>query len=118
MEAASTPRVTCAYLDSYVGKVVMIVGKVLQLRGEEAVIDADGNVTAHLNRVSFFNFIPSPPFLFSLLRTPCLPRTATVHLSYLSFHLPISHQMDQSICLNLGIWEAGVVGHRTAVVEG
>jgi replication factor A3 len=30
----------------------MIVGKVVQLRGDQATIDADGNVTAHLNRVS------------------------------------------------------------------
>ncbi|KAK3685984.1 replication factor A protein 3 [Podospora appendiculata] len=52
MEAASTPRITCGYLDTYVGKNVMVVGKVLQLRGEEAVIDADGNITVHLNRDS------------------------------------------------------------------
>lgn len=29
----------------------MVVGKVQQLRGEEAIIDADGNITVHLNRV-------------------------------------------------------------------
>ncbi len=52
MEAASTPRITSAYLDSYVGKNVTIIGKVTQLRGEEATIDADGSITAHLNRVS------------------------------------------------------------------
>ncbi|KAK3326503.1 replication factor A protein 3 [Apodospora peruviana] len=52
MEATSTPRITCAYLNSYVGKNVMVVGKVMQLRGDEAVIDADGNITAHLNRDS------------------------------------------------------------------
>jgi hypothetical protein len=40
-----------------VGKNVILVGKVVQIRGDEALIDADGNVTAHLNRVSF----PSPP---------------------------------------------------------
>ncbi|KAH6626342.1 replication factor A protein 3 [Chaetomium sp. MPI-SDFR-AT-0129] len=50
MEAVATPRITCAYLNSYVGKNVIIVGKVIQLRGEEALIDADGNITAHLNR--------------------------------------------------------------------
>ncbi|KXX81760.1 Replication factor A protein 3 [Madurella mycetomatis] len=50
METTSTPRITCAYLNSYVGKNVIIVGKVIQLRGEEAVIDADGNITAYLNR--------------------------------------------------------------------
>lgn len=52
MEATANPRITCAYLNSYVGKNVIVVGKVLQLRGEEALIDADGNITAHLNRVS------------------------------------------------------------------
>lgn len=52
MEATSTPRISAPYLDSYVGRNVVIVGKVVQLRGDEAIIDADGNVTAHLNRVS------------------------------------------------------------------
>ncbi|KAK3373710.1 replication factor A protein 3 [Lasiosphaeria ovina] len=50
MEASSTARITCSYLDSYVGKNVIVVGKVVQIRGDEAVIDADGNITAHLNR--------------------------------------------------------------------
>ncbi|KAK4460210.1 replication factor A protein 3 [Cladorrhinum samala] len=48
----ATPRVTCGYLNSYVNKNVMVVGKVIQLRGESALIDADGNITAHLNRDS------------------------------------------------------------------
>lgn len=51
MEATSTPRITCPYLNSYVGKNVIIVGKVVQLRGDEALIDADGSITAYLNRV-------------------------------------------------------------------
>jgi replication factor A3 len=51
MDAVSTPRVSSPYLDSYVGRNVMVVGKVVQLRGEQAVVDADGNITAHLNRV-------------------------------------------------------------------
>lgn len=49
----STPRISCPYLDSYVGRNVMVVGKVVQLRGDQAIVDADGNVTAHLNRVRF-----------------------------------------------------------------
>ncbi|KAK2759670.1 replication factor A protein 3 [Colletotrichum kahawae] len=49
-EATSTPRITAQYLDNYVGKNVMLVGKVVQLRGDSAVLDADGNVTAILNR--------------------------------------------------------------------
>jgi replication factor A3 len=47
----STPRITAAYLDSFVGRVVTIVGKVTQLRGDQATIDADGVVTILLNRV-------------------------------------------------------------------
>ncbi|KAK4179194.1 replication factor A protein 3 [Triangularia setosa] len=46
----STPRVTCPYLNSYVGKNVMVVGKVAQIRGEDAIIDADGNISCKLNR--------------------------------------------------------------------
>ncbi|KAJ0354025.1 hypothetical protein KNSL1_001597 [Colletotrichum chrysophilum] len=49
-ETTSTPRITAQYLDNYVGKNVMLVGKVVQLRGDSAVLDADGNVTAILNR--------------------------------------------------------------------
>jgi hypothetical protein len=56
MEATSNPRITCGYLNSYVGKSVIIVGKVIQLRGDEALIDADGNITVHLNRVSLPNY--------------------------------------------------------------
>jgi len=52
MEAAATPRVTSQYLDNYVGRNVMVVGKVTQLRGDTATIDSDGSVTAHLNRES------------------------------------------------------------------
>lgn len=52
MEATSTPRISSSYLDSYVGRNVMIVGKVIQLRGDQAIVDADGHITAHLNRVS------------------------------------------------------------------
>lgn len=51
MDSQTTPRITAPYLDSYVGRNVMVIGKVAQLRGELAVIDADGNITTHLNRV-------------------------------------------------------------------
>ncbi|GAO15411.1 hypothetical protein UVI_02010730 [Ustilaginoidea virens] len=50
-EQLSSPRVTSAYLDSFQGRVVTIVGKVTQLRGDEATIDSDGVVTVALNRV-------------------------------------------------------------------
>lgn len=45
------PRVTTQYLDSFVGRLVTVVGKVTQLRGDQATIDADGTVTVILNRV-------------------------------------------------------------------
>lgn len=51
MEATSTPPISCPYLDSHVGQNVRVVGKVIQLRGDTAIIDADGNITANLNRV-------------------------------------------------------------------
>ncbi|KAI8625183.1 hypothetical protein F5Y19DRAFT_489857 [Xylariaceae sp. FL1651] len=49
MESASTPRISASMLDSYVGQNVIVVGKVMQLRGESAILDADGQVNAILN---------------------------------------------------------------------
>lgn len=54
----ATPRATAPYLDSFVGRNVTIIGKVSQLRGEQAVIDADGSINAHLNRVRAFRNCP------------------------------------------------------------
>ena len=48
----STPRILAEHLDSFVGRTVIIVGKVLQLRGNYAVIDAEGQVTINLTPVS------------------------------------------------------------------
>ena len=51
--AEATPRVTAPYLEQFVGgPVVRILGKVLQLRGEQAIVDAGGQITVLLNRVS------------------------------------------------------------------
>lgn len=52
MEAFSTPRVNQQYLDSFTNQTVRLVGKVVQLRGEEATIDSNGMVTCFLTRVS------------------------------------------------------------------
>lgn len=49
-EPISTPRITSTYLDSFTNRTIRIVGKVTQLRGEQATIDSDGNFTAQLNR--------------------------------------------------------------------
>jgi len=45
------PRITAQYLENFQTQTVRIVGKVVQLRGDEATIDASGQVTLHLNRV-------------------------------------------------------------------
>lgn len=47
----ATPRITASYLAQFARKNVRIVGKVLQLRGDEATIDAGGQITVRLNRV-------------------------------------------------------------------
>lgn len=51
-ESMATPRVNCQYLDNFTNQTVRLIGKVVQLRGDEATIDSQGNVTARLNRVS------------------------------------------------------------------
>jgi replication factor A3 len=50
-EALSTPRINSTYLDSFTNQTVRVTGKVIQLRGEEATLDANGHINAHLNRV-------------------------------------------------------------------
>jgi replication factor A3 len=50
-EALSTPRISSRYLDAFTNRTVRLTGKVTQLRGEQATIDCNGNVTAILNRV-------------------------------------------------------------------
>lgn len=63
MESISTPRVNQQYLDSFTNQTVRVVGKVVQLRGEEATVDANGMVTCFLTRVSkrlIFTFLGAP----------------------------------------------------------
>lgn len=48
MESISTPRVSGRILGSYVGKNVMVIGKVIQIRGTEALIEADGQISINL----------------------------------------------------------------------
>jgi replication factor A3 len=59
MATMETPRVSCSYLNSYVNRNVLVVGKVVQLRGESAIVDADGHITVNLNRVG--SFLTSQP---------------------------------------------------------
>ncbi|ODA83570.1 hypothetical protein RJ55_02084 [Drechmeria coniospora] len=49
-ESISAPRITAQHLDAFAGRLVTMVGKVTQLRGDQATIDADGTVTVVLNR--------------------------------------------------------------------
>jgi len=51
-EQLSTPRITAPYLDNFVNRHVLLIGKVTQLRGDQATLDSDGTVTVLLNRVS------------------------------------------------------------------
>ncbi|KAF2269778.1 ssDNA binding protein-like protein Ssb3 [Lojkania enalia] len=50
MEHPQTPRILAPHLNSFQHKLVRMVGKVVQLRGDTAVIDAGGNVNVVLNR--------------------------------------------------------------------
>ncbi|TWU74870.1 hypothetical protein ED733_002741 [Metarhizium rileyi] len=50
MSELPSPRITAPYLDSFVGRLVTIVGKITQLHAEQATIDSDGTVTVVLNR--------------------------------------------------------------------
>ncbi|KAI9837232.1 MAG: hypothetical protein M1819_000306 [Sarea resinae] len=48
----ATPRISAPYLDNFRGQTVRLVGKVTQLRGEQASLDAGGTVVVNLNRDS------------------------------------------------------------------
>ena len=54
-ENISTPRISAPYLENFSHQTVRILGKVTQLRGDQATLDAGGDVNIMLNRVS-------PPF--------------------------------------------------------
>lgn len=46
-----TPRISAPYLSPFTNQTVRILGKVTQLRGETAVVDAGGPIDVVLNRV-------------------------------------------------------------------
>ncbi|KAH6625121.1 replication factor A protein 3 [Boeremia exigua] len=50
MDAPQTPRVLQPHLAQFQHRIVRVLGKVVQLRGETAVIDAGGNIDVLLNR--------------------------------------------------------------------
>lgn len=51
--AEATPRITAPYLDQFSHRTVRILGKVRQLRGEEATVDAGGQIRVHQIKVLF-----------------------------------------------------------------
>lgn len=52
MDHPQTPRILAPHLSSFQHRIVRMLGTVVQLRGDTAVIDAGGNVDIILNRVS------------------------------------------------------------------
>ena len=48
----TTPRITAPYLENFTHQIVRILGKVTQLRGENATVDAGGQISLHLSRVN------------------------------------------------------------------
>ena len=67
----ATPRILATHLENFKHQNVRILGKVTQLRGEHAQIDAGGLITILLGRVSFVPFQQFPA-----LSTPCILRFA------------------------------------------
>jgi replication factor A3 len=51
MDHPQTPRILAPHLSTFQHRIVRILGKVVQLRGETAVIDAGGNIDVVLTRV-------------------------------------------------------------------
>jgi replication factor A3 len=47
----ATPRITQPMLEQFSHQTVRVLGKVRQLRGEQATIDAGGQITIYLTRV-------------------------------------------------------------------
>ncbi|CAK1361580.1 Replication factor A protein 3 [Cercospora beticola] len=46
----ATPRITAPYLEQFSHRTVRILGKVRQIRGEMATIEAGGKIDLHLNK--------------------------------------------------------------------
>ena len=60
MSSEQTPRVNSALLERFVGQNVRLVGKVIQLRGESATLDSNGNVVVHMTSVCTLFLFPVP----------------------------------------------------------
>ena len=51
MDHPQTPRILAPHLSTFQHRIVRVLGEVVQLRGDTAVIDAGGHVDVILNRV-------------------------------------------------------------------
>lgn len=60
MASEATPRINYKYLQQFLNQTVRILGKVVSLRGETAIVDANGHITIFLNRVRSFSLAPPP----------------------------------------------------------
>ena len=52
----TTPRITAPYLENFTHQIVRILGKVTQLRGDNATVDAGGQISIRLSRVNTYLF--------------------------------------------------------------
>lgn len=52
MDHPQTPRILAPHLSNFQHRIVRVLGKVVQLRGEQAIIDAGGQIDVILSRVS------------------------------------------------------------------
>ena len=77
MDHPQTPRVLASHLEQFRHRIVRVLGKVVQLKGESAVIDAGGHIDVQLNRVRW-TLQPSSP----LPRLPATYRRAPLASSH------------------------------------
>lgn len=76
MDHPQTPRVLASHLEQFRHRIVRVLGKVVQLKGESAVIDAGGHIDVQLNRVRWTlqpSSPPPPPTRNASSRTTSLP---------------------------------------------
>ena len=81
-----TPRITAPYLEQFSHQTVRILGKVRQLRGEQATNDAGGQISVYLNRVS-------PP-LSSLVSPRICSLMWTARGEIQDSHLQLNHAVE------------------------
>ena len=106
MDHPQTPRVLQPHLSNFQHRIVRVLGKVVQLRGENAIIDAGGQIDIVLNRVrpSCDNantgpishqgtLNPSQSYPHQLLGVRGV-RSATVLTKYQDAHLAVGHAVE------------------------